>query len=169
MLASLAAAFVLQTPPAKIAEDSKVTDLKDGYIRVETPSYIIEVPKGWNVSEETPWGARKAYPAKGGELGVMTAPPGRQSWDRLYQTSLFFIMREDSGTPTPYRIEKTKSGLEAMVFAVKNKEGFEDRRYFMIKHEEKGLLALSVRIPSRDAEKQWAAHFRRMIDTAQFK
>jgi hypothetical protein len=154
------------TPPPP---DAKLTPLGDGFVRVESATYTIEVPQGWKVSEETPWGQRKAAPKGGGELGVMTAPPGRQSWESLYRTSLYFILREDpEGQATPYELVKRKDGLEAAQFSVVNKEGFAYRRFFLLRHPSKGLLALSVRIPDRKNEKQWASSFKRMIDTAVF-
>ena len=63
--------------------DAKIVDLRDGFVRVETAAYSIEVPKEWKVSEETRWGQRKAK----GKLsinGVSLTPPksvaiGRQA------------------------------------------------------------------------------------------
>lgn len=160
---------ILGQDSAQIADDAKVTDLRDGYVRVETPVYVIEVPKGWNVTQETPWGQRKVYLKKdAGELGVMTAPPSEQSWERLYEASLYFILREERGEPTPYKVTKTKNGLEAMEFSVKDKEGFAHRRYLLLKDPDKGLLALSVTIPSKEKEKEWFKHFERMTKTAKF-
>lgn len=150
--------------------DSTTTDLKDGYSRVTTPNYTVDIPNGWAVSKETPWGARSFQPAQGkGELGVMTAPPSSQPWDQLYQTALYFIQREEKGKATPYRLTKTARGLEAASFEVLDAEGFAARRYVMIKDKAKGLLALSVKVPSREADKQWSKHFERMISSAKFK
>ena len=146
-----------------------VTDLKDGYVRFKSDTYQIDVPKDWKVSSETWYGQRKVSPKSGGgELGVMTAPPSRQSWDQVYQTALFYINREESGQPTPYVLTKTKNGYEAATFRVKDSNGFAKRHYVMIKHEEKGLLALSVTIPNEDSEKAWTKHFKRMVDSAIF-
>ena len=64
---------------------------------------------------------------------------------------------------------KLKSGFEAAQFSVRDADGFASRRYLLIKNPEKGLLALSVRIPGNDAEKQWTKHFARMTSTAKFK
>jgi hypothetical protein len=150
--------------------DAKLIDLVDGYVRVETATYTLEVPKEWKVTPETRWGQRKISPAGGGELGAMTAPPSQQSWDQLYDTALYFILRDgDGGKPTKYEIVKTKRGYEAASFSIIDKEGFAKERYMMVKHPEKGLLALSVAIPNKDGEKQWAAHFKRMVDSAEFK
>ena len=153
----------------QVPKDATVVDLGDGYAKVTTASYSIEVPKGWEVSAETPWGQRKAQPVQGGgELGVMTAPPGRQTWEQLYETSLYFILRESKGEATPYRLSKTKSGLEAATFEVLDGDGFASRRYVLIRDEANGLLALSVSVPSRKADKLWSKHFKRLIETAQF-
>ncbi len=155
---------------AQSSTDTTTTDLKDGYSRVSTSSYTVEVPNGWEVSKETPWGARRIQPTKGkGELGIMTAPPGQQSWDQLYKTALYFIQREEKGKATTYRITKTPRGLEAASFEVLDKAGFPSRRYVLIKDNTKGLLALSVKVPSREADKQWTKHFERLISSAKFK
>jgi hypothetical protein len=162
-------AIAIALSMTQIPKDAKVVNLQDGYSRVTTGSYSIELPTGWEVSEETPWGQRKAHP-KGadGELGVMTAPPGQQSWDQLYETSLFFIQREAKGKPTPYRLSKTASGLEAASFEVMDDSGFAARRYILIRGKDGRLLALSVRVPSRSADKQWTKHFERLTRTARF-
>lgn len=109
---------------AQAPSDAKITDLGDGYCRIHSPTYSVEVPKGWEVSSQTPWGQRTMHPkSKSGELGVMTAPPGRQTWDQLYQTSLYFIQRESKGKPTPYRISKMPNGLEAASFELLDDAG----------------------------------------------
>ena len=150
--------------------DARTVDLGDGYARVESATYSVEVPKGWTVTEETRWGQRKMKPGQGGgELGVMTAGPTQASWDELYQTSLYFIMREGEGDPTPYEVTKRKDGLEAATFAVLDGSGFAERRYVLIKHPERGLLALSVRVPNKDADAEWTRHFERMVASAKFK
>ncbi|MCG9895883.1 MAG: hypothetical protein MH204_10460 [Fimbriimonadaceae bacterium] len=150
--------------------DAKLVDLGDGFVRVEAPTYSIEVPKGWRVGRETPWGQRDAKPVGGeGKLGVMTAPPSRQSWDSLYRTSLYFILRERPGKATPYKVTKREDGLEACTFSIIDDTGFAARRYVLLKHPEKGLLALSVQIPGRDAEAAWEKNFQRMVSTARFR
>lgn len=152
-----------------MAKDAKAVDLGDGYVRVTTPVYEIEVPKGWTVTAETPWGQREVFMKKEeGKLGVMTAPPSAQTWDQLYETSLYFIMRDKRGEATPYTVTKTKRGNEAMQFAVKDSTGFAGRRYLLVKDPARGLLALSVEIPSREAEAAWAKHFLRMVESARF-
>ncbi len=155
---------------SQLPMDAKSLNLGDGYTRIETATYVIEVPTGWEVSEETPWGQRKAHPKDAeGELGVMTAPPGRQSWEQLYQTSLYFILREEKGKPTPYRLGKTSSGFETASFEVLDDTGFAARRYILIRGKDARLLALSVRVPSRNADKEWSKHFERLTATARFK
>lgn len=170
MIASIAMTALILAQP-KGPSDASVTDLKDGYVRVDTSSYVIDVPRDWKVTEETPWGARKASPSGSrGDLGVMTAPPSRQSWAQLYRTSLYFILREDpNGKPTEPEITKRKDGLEVCTFRILNSEGFAFRRFVMLRHSEQGLLALSVRIPNKSEESKWQKHFDRMVASAKFK
>ncbi len=150
-----------------IAQTSTKED--SDYQLLKTDSYSIEIPKGWKVSPETFFGQRKVKPSSGkGELGLMTAPPSRQSWEQLYRTSLFYILREEEGKATPFKLTKTKRGYEAATFDVVDRDGFNGRRYVLIKHAEKGLLAVSVAIPEKATEKEWAKHFKRMVDTATF-
>jgi len=160
----LASMLLVQLPT-----DAKVTALGDGYSRIETTSYSIELPTGWQVSEETPWGQRKAHPKSSeGELGVMTAPPGTQTWEQLYQTSLYFILREGSGKPSPYRLGKTESGLETASFEVVDESGFASRRFILIRGKDGRLLALSVKVPSREQDREWSKHFTRLSKSARF-
>ena len=166
----IATLLTIATSFAQSSADSTITDLKDGYSRVTTSTYTVEVPNGWAVSKQTPWGARRIQPGRGsGELGVMTAPPGMQSWDQLYQTALFFIQREAKGKATPYRLTKTPQGLEAASFEVLDGAGFPSRRYVMMKDNAKGLMALSVKVPGRKADTQWTKHFERLIRSAKFR
>lgn len=152
-------------------KDASITDLKDGYVKVNAATYTIEVPKDWKISEETQWGQRKMAPGQAnGELGVMTAPPGQQSWESLYRTSLFFILRESpNDKASPYKLTKREDGLEAATFSVTNPEGFAHKRYVLLRHPQKGLLALSVKIPDRKSEAAWQKHFDRLVKTATFK
>lgn len=166
---NLATSLLATLMLSQFPKDAKITSLADGYSRVETSSYSIDLPTGWEVSEETRWGQRKANP-KGneGELGIMTAPPGKQTWEELYQTSLYFILRESKGKPTPYRLGKTESGLETASFEVLDATGFAARRYILIRDKSGRLLALSVKVPSKDADKEWTKHFERMTRSAKF-
>jgi hypothetical protein len=99
----------------------------------------------------------------------MTAGPTNDGWDKLYRTSLFFIRLEASGAETPYRLGKTKQGYECMSFEVKNKAGFAERRYTLVKNSEHNVLALSIRIPGPEQEKNFVTMFDHMIDTAKLK
>ena len=100
------------------------------YVLVKTDKYSFEIPRGWTVGEETPWGARDMVPASGnGKLGAMTAGPTKASWDELYRTSLYFIQREEKGKVTPFRTGKTKQGYECMSFEVTQASGFVNRRF----------------------------------------
>jgi hypothetical protein len=149
--------------------DFETVDLKDGYVRIEAKTYSLEIPKGWAVGRETPWGSRKIGSGSGGEMGAMTAPPSEQTWDQLYRTALYYIGRETKDKPTPYTIVKTKRGYEAASFSMVDRDGFATERYMMVKHPSKGLLALSVKIKEKKNEKELAGHFKRMVDSADFK
>ncbi len=141
-----------------------------GFTLVNTDKYAIQVPKGWSVGTETPWGARDITPKSGsGQMGAMTAGPTNDSWDALYKMSLFFIKREEPGFETPYRTGRTKQGYECMSFEVKNTNGFANRRYLLLKNAKGNVLALSIKIPSSDQEKAFKAMFQQMIDTAKIK
>jgi hypothetical protein len=140
------------------------------YVLVETERYSFEVPAGWEVGKITPWGARDIEPSsRSGKLGAMTAGPTKASWDELYRTSLYFIKREEEGKETAFRLGKTKMGFESMSYEVINKAGFADRRYTLLKNEIGSALALSVKIPSAKLEKEYVAHFKRMVDSAILK
>ena len=166
LLTTLLATLGIAAPMAK---DASVTDLKDGFIRVETPAYILEMPKDWTVSKETPWGARDMTPASGkGKMGAMTAPPSETTWDQLYRTSLYFITRERKGKPTEYRLGKAKQGYETMSFEVLDDKNWADRRYVILKSGDR-ILALNVYLPSKEVEKTWIAAFDRMVNTAKIK
>jgi hypothetical protein len=140
------------------------------FVTFESDRYSFEVPMGWTVGKETPWGARDIVPKGGdGKLGAMTAGPTRASWDELYRTSLFFIKREGKGKETPFRLGKTKQGYESMSFEMINDEGWADRRYTLLKNSVGNALALSVKIPSKNDEKQYTAWFQRMVDSAKLR
>jgi len=144
--------------------------LANTFVLFETERYSFEIPKGWVAGRETPWGARDITPTEGkGKLGAMTAGPTQAGFDELYKTSLFFIKREGEGKETPYRVGKTKQGYDCMSFEMIDKDGFADRRYTLLKNTNGFALALSVKIPGKDREKEYAAAFQRMVDTAKFK
>ena len=158
----LLAAFLLSS-----FSDHSVTDLKDGFVRVKTPSYSVEIPKGWEVGQETSFGQRE-FMTRDGKFTAMTAPGGgKQGWERLYRTSLYFIKR---GNPdlkeTPYKISKTKQGYEAASFSMVDKKGFATERFVILKAANDNILALSVKIPSQAQEKDLAKAFDRLVKSA---
>lgn len=166
MVSSLFVMLLAQTAPLPAApRDAEVVDLKDGYVRVTTREYSIEVPRAWRVSTETPWGQRDAV-GDGGKLGVMTAGASDATWDELYRTSLFFIMRERRGKATPFTVSKTDQGYEACSFSILDEDGFAERRYVLLKAPSREVIALNVRIDDRKSEKELARHFERMVRTA---
>lgn len=140
------------------------------FVLFESDRYSFEVPKGWAVGKETPWGARDISPeAGGGKLGAMTAGPTQASWDELYRTSLYFIKREGPGKETPYRVGKTKGGYESISFEIINADGWADRRYTLLKDASGNALALSVKIPTKRDEAQYKVWFERMVATAKLR
>ena len=161
MLALTLATLLAQTSPT----DAKIVDLKDGFVRVSTAVYSIEVPKGWAVSRETSFGQRKVK-GSGGDLGVMTAGRTQATWDELYRTSLYFIMRDRKGKATPYQISKTDQGYEACSFTVLNEDGFADRRFVLLKNKAGDAIALDVQIRDPKLEKELAKYFERMVKSA---
>lgn len=50
-----------------------------------------------------------------------------------------------------------------------NDQGWAYRRYTLLKNAEGYALALSVKIPSKGDEKQYAEWFQRMVDTAKLR
>lgn len=152
------------------AQDIVVKPLKDGFVIVETPGYSFEVPKGWTVGTETPWGARDINSKdQAGSFGAMTADARTATWDSLYRVSLGFIMREEKGTATEYRKIKTGKGYEAIAFEVAKKDGFASRRYVLLKNTDGRALALSVKIDRKADEANMVKSFDRMVKTATFR
>jgi len=164
----LVLALLFQSDP--YPADVRIEPLGDGYVRVIAPKYTVEVPEGWHVGDVTPYGSRDFEPATGaGDMNVMTAPPSESTWEDTYRTALYFILRNNpTDTPTPYDVQQRDDGIEAATFVVHNREGFAYRRFVLLKHPAKGLLALSVRIPSKDDEAAWQSSFDRMVQTATF-
>ncbi|MBS1720695.1 MAG: hypothetical protein JST35_09645 [Armatimonadetes bacterium] len=146
----------------------EVKDLKDGFVRVSTKDFVIEVPKDWKVGRESSFGQRELFSPDGSPvMTTMTAPPSQDfDWERLYEISLYFIRRENKGTPTAYKIVKSKQGYEAMTFAMKNSNGFEDARYVILRSPSNRILALSVKIKDPKKESELAKTFQRLVDTA---
>lgn len=153
-----------------LAQDIVTKPLKDGFVLVETPGYSFEVPQGWTVGAETPWGARDINSKKeAGTFGAMTADARTATWDSLYRVSLGFIMREEKGTATEYRKIKTGKGYEAIAFEVAKKDGFASRRYVLLKNSDGRALALSVKIDRKADEANMVKSFDRMVKTATFR
>ena len=168
MINTWIAALALVPAGQATPSDVKLESLSDGFVRVKSSVYSVEVPKAWTVGSQTPWGARSITPAKSSqtELGVMTAGVTHQSWDELYKTSMFFIMRQEKGKATPYRLGKTKSGYESCSFEVANEEGFVKRKYVLLKNAKGAAIALSVIIGDQKQDKEVSANFARMVSSA---
>jgi hypothetical protein len=150
----------------------------DDYVVVDTPTYKMEVPKGWVVGEETPFGQREILPKEStdnvGMFTAMTGPgAGKGSWERLYQTSLFFIRRsyrEKKVVATPFKITKTKQGYEAAAWTMEDENKRPLARYVILKNDKGDILALSVKIPdTKTGKKTMEKHFERMVASATLK
>ena len=148
--------------------ESRASTVK--FVLVETPKYSLEIPADWKMGDETPWGATDITPKVGqGKLGAMTAGPTQASWAELFETSMYFIKREEPGTPTAIREGKTKIGYASASFEVVNKKGFANRRYTLLRNGSGNVLALSIKIPSIAEEEALTKIFRHMVDTAKIK
>lgn len=162
----IAVAATLGLASVSLGQDVKTEDLKDGFVRVTTPTYTIELPKAWKVGKESSFGQREMW-SEEGRMSAMTAPGGgRQGWEQLYRTSLYFIQREGPGKPTPYKITKSAQGYEACSFSILDDEGFAKKRYVILKATNDNILALSIKIPDKKKEKDLAATFDRLVKTA---
>ncbi len=187
----------------KESKQRQSTNAKIAYRTLKTTNYTLEVPEKWEVGEETSFGQREIRPdrermgAKGtaergsgadeksGEkraikpqeatFSSMTGPGlGKQSWDQLYQTSLFFITRfvpEGTGKmkATPYVLGKTKLGFATCAWAMTDSEGHPLQRHIILKQTNENILALSVKLPpgsSKAATERLERIFQHMVDTA---
>ena len=148
--------------------DYEAIDLKDGFVRVNTKKYSVEIPKGWEVGEETGFGQRE-YVSKKGEMSTMTGSAVNRTWDQLYQTSLFFVRRSGAGEPTPYKLSKSAKGLDVMSFEMVNDKKQPVSKYVIFKNDKSEILALSVKIKDRSVEKDLEKAFERMVKTAEMK
>lgn len=149
--------------------DYQMIDLKDGFVRISTSKYSVEIPKGWEVSEETSFGQRE-YQGKAGEMTTMTGSAANRTFDQLYQTSLFFITRSmPGGKPTPYRLSKSEKGLDVMSFEILNDEKRAVAKYVIFKNSKSQILALSVKFKDKKSEADVQKSFDRMVKTAEMK
>ncbi len=168
VVAGAALAFHFQGNSAQTPPKNRGSKMK--FVLVETPKYSMEIPADWTMGDETPWGATDIIPKVGqGKLGAMTAGPTQASWDELFETSMYFIRREEPGTPTAIREGKTKLGYESASFEVINNKGFASRRYTLLRNGSGNVLALSIKIPSQAEEEAFIKIFRHMVDTAKLK
>lgn len=162
------------------SKDYKSVDLEDGFKRIETSQYSIEIPDAWDITPNTPWGQRKmtgpetkaSMGAMTAQMGAMTArAAGEPDWDSLYRTSLYFIQRDAKikMTPTEYEIGKSKQGYEAMSFSMLNEDGFAVQRFVILNAGKDVLLALNVDIPTPAQEKDLKPIFDRLVRTAKIK
>jgi hypothetical protein len=150
------------------------------FVTVDTRSYTLESPEGWIVSEETSFGQREIHPKEdkqGAKIGAMTAMTGaglgKQEWEQLYRTSLYFITR--SFPPAkydakPFTLLKTRKGYDACTWTMEEKGTKRvAARYVILKSATENILALSVKIPASAEKKVLDAQFQHLVDTAVVK
>src|SRR5687767_764 len=101
----LVSAALLSLASFTSSDDARVEELGDGYMRVITKEYSLEVPKGWTVSKQTSYGER-TIKGKSGSLGAMTAPPATDPWEKLYSTAIYYVRMETKDKPTDYKLTK---------------------------------------------------------------
>jgi len=150
------------------------------YRKIETKNYVIETPEGWEVGQETPFGQREIRPAKemkagrGASMSSMTGPGlGRQSWQQLYETSLYFITRfapnGQKMQATPFTLGKSQQGFETCAWTMTNSDGLPLQRHVILKHSNGNILALAVKIPygaAKESKEGLQTIFQHMVDTA---
>ena len=141
------------------------------YRTVTTKNYAIQIPEGWEMGEETPFGQREMSPKAGkGQLTSMTGPGlGKQSWEQLYRTSLYFILREQpAGSMSATRpvMGRSKQGFEAASWSMLDRKKTVVARYVVLKSKADNILALSVKIPEGADRTQLEAIFERLVSTA---
>ena len=150
------------------------------YRKTETKNYIVETPEGWEVGHETPFGQREIRPAKeteadrGASMSSMTGPGlGRQSWQQLYETSLYFITRYAPNgkkmQATPFTLGKSRQKFETCSWTMTDSDGLPLQRHVILKHSNGNILALSVKIPpaaAKESKEGLKTIFQHMVDTA---
>lgn len=176
VLATTAMAAMGAPPQAPVASPKK-------FVTLDTKSYTLESPDGWVVSEETPFGQREMHPkedARGEKNGAMSAMTGaglgKQEWEQLYRTSLYFTTR--SFPPAkydakPFTLLKTRKGYDACTWTIEEKSTKRvAARYVILKSTTGNILALSVKVPAsaeKAKKKVLDAQFQHLVDTAVVK
>ena len=150
------------------------------YRKIETKNYVVEMPENWEVGPETPFGQREIRPVKetkadrGASMSSMTGPGlGRQSWEQLYETSLYFITRYAPNgqkmQATPFTLGQSRLGFESCAWTMTDPGGLPLQRHVILKHSNGNILALSVKIPPTAAKlskERLEAIFQHIVDTA---
>ncbi len=144
------------------------------WITVKTPEYTLQLPQGWSIGPQTPFGQRTLAPKSaqkpvGTFMTAMTAPqPVASSWSQLYHTALYFITQQDpSLKATPYHLWRSPQGMSACSWEMKNTKGQIRGLYTVLRSSSMQLLALSVHIPNTTTEKTLSICFQHLVDTAQ--
>lgn len=189
------------------------------FVRQDVGAYVLEVPEGWKIGEETPWGARDIMPASAFEspkaadksagkpdteasakqettatapasslqnyitrlsatakltsMSAMTAPGAHnEPWEKLYQTSLFFIMqtyKPGEVKAMPFKVAKAKQGYEACSWTMEEKDGGVRARHVVLRNSAGKILALSIKFPTTKGNEVQDGAFEHMVSTASLK
>ncbi len=143
------------------------------WVTVHTSDYTLQLPPGWKIGPQTPFGQRTIAPSASAAtqkqyMTAMTAPgPAASSWQQLYHTALFFITRQNpSLKPTPYRLWRSPQGMQACSWEMKNSKGQVCGLYTVLRDSSMHILALSVHIPDTASQKMLTKCFQHMVNTA---
>ena len=156
----------------KLGKNKRARQTK--YVKSANDKYAIEAPEGWEISAETPFGQREiaSKQKKSGSMSVMSAAgSGAKSWDELYRTSLYFITRyqKEELKATPYKLGKTKSGLESCSWDMTDRDGKLRSKHVILKETSGKILALSGRFQPETDTKTLESDFRHLVETARIK
>jgi len=166
MVISTLCCLLLTTVPGHPA----LTPLGDGYSRFVTAHYAVDVPTGWTVSVGDFVGQWSFSPVQGeGGLRVTLLPESRGNWHQIYEAALGVILRDLPGNPTPFVLLRRADGTECASFDVLDSFDSPSRRFVLIRDSDRGIVALSVRIPKPSLSKVWTNHLKRIALTAQFR
>ena len=136
-----------------------------------------EVAKSGDIGESRGDKSASSRPEteKGPSMSSMTGPGlGKQSWDQLYKTSLFYITRSgrEGGSkmkPTAYTLGKSKQGFETCSWTMNDTDSHPLARHVILKHTNANILALSVKLPpaaTRETKERLERIFQHMVNTA---
>jgi hypothetical protein len=107
-------------------------------------------------------------------MSTMVGPGlGRQTWDELYKTSNYYILRyAPTGSkmkPLPYKLGKTRQGIDSCSWTMVDPAGVPVQRHVILKRPDGDILALSVKLPAsagKQVRSRLEMMFSHLVDTA---